>query len=489
MREDMAKRIKKWSESVPAPSPVSKKTRGTKPSTSPSGKGTPIRVAERPPDFKGIEQLVFVDAATLTDHPDNWKTHTRRQLSALDAEFDTVGWVLPLAYNLTTNRLLDGHGRKKTDWVKRHRIVPVVIGRWSPEEEDQILLHLDPIGGMFETTGSKFRALMDRHKAQSQELIDSMTAAHREAMEHVDETLEIHNEAVDYGAPASFLPDFSVYDESKSANHLGTDSRKDIIDIEESSSALPGMYDLKLFSELPFDCFGQGALYNIPVLREDMLSDVPSPMQNWVGPETPEAESYFYIYGCAAIEKVRSNKLVVAWYTYDHKFESIWSDPRKFTARMINFDILAAITPNFSIWENCPLWFEIYQTARSRWLGRYWQDTNKIRIVPDIQLSNLRDDERFKLRMTGLPRDLPAISIQVQQKGDADPEGYYAMRRVALLRVLKHLCPRQIILYHGPDLPKNWTSGIDPGIEIIPVKSWMWERGKVLREKEYLNQE
>lgn len=462
--------------------------RGTRSKTETKSSAPAIQPLPRPADFKGMESLVFVDASTLKDHPDNWKTHTQRQLKALDAEFNTVGWVLPLVYNLTTGRLLDGHGRKRTDYAREKKIVPVVVGRWTPEEEDQILLHLDPIGGMFETEGGKFRALMDRHKDHLAEMSGELEQRHEEAMKHVDETLEFHQDAVDYGAPSSFLPDYTLFEEDTATSVRGsTDSRKDILNIEDSDDSLPGMYDLKLFGELPANCFGDGGLYNIPALREDMLASIPSSLQTWIGPETPEGDAYFYIYGCAAIEKVRSNKLIVAYYTYDHKFESIWNDPRKFTARMINFNVHSVITPNFSPWEGCAMWFDIYQTARSRWLGRYWQDTNKLKIIPDITLSNLLNSDRLRMRITGLPQELPAISIQVQQKGEASPEGYYAQRKVALLHFLKHIHPRQILLYHGPDLPAKWEAGIDKSIEIIPVKSWMWERGKALREKEYLS--
>lgn len=447
-----------------------------------------LQPVERPVDFKGIEQLIFVDASTLKDHPDNWKIHTKRQLDALDTEFSTVGWVLPLVYNKRTGRLLDGHGRKRTDYARQKKIVPVVIGSWPPEEEDQIMLHLDPIGGMFETEGAKFRALMDRHKTATASLTESLSQHQQESMKQVNDALVLHQEAIDYGAPASFLPDPTLYDEGKTSVTGHTDARKDVLDIESADDTIPGMYGLKLFEELPFNCFGELAAYGIPPLVPELLASIPPSLQTWVGPETPEGDAYFYIYGCAAIEKVRSNKLIVAFYTYDRKFESVWNDPRKFTARMINFKVHSAITPNYSPWEGCPFWLDVYQTARARWLGRYWQATGQLRVIPDMALSNLQDNERLQVRLAGMPRELPAIAIQVQQKGESNPEGYYAQRRANLLKLLKHLHPSQILLYHGPDLPGNWCVGIDKSIEIIPVKSWMWERGKVLKEKEYLTE-
>ena len=256
-------------------------------STKANGKskaGPRIKTVERPADFPGIEGMVWADAATLDEHPDNWKTHTTRQLKALDAEFDTVGFVLPLAYNLTTGRLLDGHGRRKTDWVRKHKIVPVVVGRWSPEQEDQILLHLDPVGGMFETDGPKYRALMDRYKEQLDETVESINQEHAGALEALNDSLELHHEAIELGAPSSFLLDGTMYrdaDHNPDGMEYTGDSRRDVVNMEDAAPILPGAFDLKTFDETPFNAFGPPAAFDIPFLRPDRMGTALDPLQTW----------------------------------------------------------------------------------------------------------------------------------------------------------------------------------------------------------------
>lgn len=455
-------------------------------------KGAQLKVVERPSHFKGIEQLVFVEASSLKNHPDNWKTHNKRQLDSLDAEFSSVGWVAPMVYNLETGRLLDGHGRKQTQHVKQTGVVPVVVGRWKEEEEDQILLHLDPVGGMFETDGAKFRVLMDRYKKETKESLEEVQEEHKHALDHLNESLETHTEALEYGAPASFLPDYTLLSPEQRADDGDVlaeqkDERENVVKMEESSAYLGDVKGFQTFWEMPFNSFGKGGLHNIPDLREDMLGSVPSHMQTWVGPGTPNADSYFYIYGSCAIEKIRSNDLIVAYYTHDYKFESVWNDPRKFTARMVRFKVRGVVTPSYSPWLGSPVWFQIYQIARSRWLGRYWQEAG-LKVIPDIALVNLEHDEMLPLLLTGLPKEPPCVAIQAQNKGGMQPEAYYALAKTAFLKVLKHIHPRQILVYHGPDLPKGWLSGVDSTTtEIIPVKAWMWERTKIMKQKDYLN--
>ncbi len=48
-----------------------------------------------------------------------------------------VGWAGALLYNETTGRFIDGHARKK---VSKGKKVPVLIGKWTEEQERKILL-------------------------------------------------------------------------------------------------------------------------------------------------------------------------------------------------------------------------------------------------------------------------------------------------------------------------------------------------------------
>lgn len=461
---------------------ATKKTPAKK--SSPSPEKPQLRVVNRPEDFKGIEQLIFVEADSLQEHPENWKTHTKRQLDSLDSEFSTVGWALPMVYNLNTGRLLDGHGRKNTKHVKKTGIVPVVVGRWSEEEERQILLHLDPIGAMFETDSHKYKALMGKYKEDLAKFSDQIEETHAKQLEEINTALDTHHESINYGAPKSFLPDFTIYEDKHKEEAPDVDNLPEEFEFDEAPQKLPGAYDLKTWEETPFNAFGKGGMFDIPTLRPDRLGSLPEKMQTWAGPETPEADAYFYVYGSAAIEKVRSSDMIVAFYTHDYKFEAVWNDPRKFTARMINMGIRAVLSPNFSIWEQCPLAFEVWQTYRARWLARYWQEAG-LNVIPDILLSNFGDKQRFELRLMGIPRELPCIAVQMQQKGESQPERYYASALKNLLKCLDVLKPQSLLIYHGPDLPQHTIQTLRERVRVVLVNSFMNERQKILKQKEY----
>lgn len=113
------------------------------------------------PDRKPL-RLEWIDPATLTDNPANWRMHPDAQLSAIEAvlEDPDIGWAGVLLFNERTGRLLDGHARKDK-WVSKHpgTPAPVVIGSWSEEAEAKILLTLDPIGAMAQANARQLEAL------------------------------------------------------------------------------------------------------------------------------------------------------------------------------------------------------------------------------------------------------------------------------------------------------------------------------------------
>ena len=77
-------------------------------------------------------RLEYVDPDTLADNPANWRTHPEAQTSALAAVIDDVGWAGALLYNERTERLIDGHARKKLKAGGSHEILfdGLAPGRW-----------------------------------------------------------------------------------------------------------------------------------------------------------------------------------------------------------------------------------------------------------------------------------------------------------------------------------------------------------------------
>jgi hypothetical protein len=104
-------------------------------------------------------RLEWIEAGSLADNPRNWRRHPKGQMNALKATMDEVGWAGALLYNETTQRLIDGHARKNA--VDPRKIVPVLIGRWTPEQEKKILLTLDPLATMAEVDTVALEGLME----------------------------------------------------------------------------------------------------------------------------------------------------------------------------------------------------------------------------------------------------------------------------------------------------------------------------------------
>lgn len=91
-------------------------------------------------------RLEWWPASRLAEHPRNWRIHGDGQASALRAMLDRVGWAGACLFNETTGRLIDGHLRKKL--ARRGERVPVLVGRWTEQQEQEILVTLDPLAGM-----------------------------------------------------------------------------------------------------------------------------------------------------------------------------------------------------------------------------------------------------------------------------------------------------------------------------------------------------
>lgn len=103
-------------------------------------------------------RLEWWDPSDLPENTRNYKIHTSAQLLALRAALAEMGWAGALLFNERTNRLIDGHARKKV--ARKGEKIPVLIGSWSEEDEAKLLASLDPIGAMAQIDSDAFKALL-----------------------------------------------------------------------------------------------------------------------------------------------------------------------------------------------------------------------------------------------------------------------------------------------------------------------------------------
>ena len=120
-------------------------------------------------------RLEYIDVDQLADNPANWRRHGESQIAALKGVLGEVGWAGACLYNERTERLIDGHARKKVSTGK----VPVLIGSWSEEDELKILATLDPLAAMAEANKDALGRLLHECETENpalQEMLDGLAA-------------------------------------------------------------------------------------------------------------------------------------------------------------------------------------------------------------------------------------------------------------------------------------------------------------------------
>jgi hypothetical protein len=90
-------------------------------------------------------------------NPDNWRIHPPEQIKALRATIDKVGIAGAALLNETTGNLIDGHARVSSS--PPDQLWPVLVGRWTLEQERQILVSLDPLAAMAQADAEKLAEL------------------------------------------------------------------------------------------------------------------------------------------------------------------------------------------------------------------------------------------------------------------------------------------------------------------------------------------
>jgi hypothetical protein len=241
----------------------------------------------------------------------------------------------------------------------------------------------------------------------------------------------------------------------------------------DTSDALPGAAALKMDMQFPSD-----APFGIPELRLDMLADIPSDLTTWAGRDaTEQSDYYLYNVSTDSVRGLDFSKTIIGFYTDDKRFEQAWDAPDLFTAKLINRKPLSVISPNFSLWFQSPAAVKIWNTYRSRWCGRYFQEAG-LKVIPDVNFSG---PESWEYCFAGIPKNAPCVSIQIQT-GKKTPEEIEAKRK-DINEALQRLTPQSVLLYVG-DGYERMIEGLPlSGIRLVPVMNRIQKRRSVMNQK------
>ncbi len=127
----------------------------------------------------------------------------------------------------------------------------------------------------------------------------------------------------------------------------------------------PGNYDSLHATHL----FSSGNTYGIPDLHHTPVSQIP----DWLVPYR---------------QRIRVNEPLddgaVHFFLDDYRFETTWSRPWKALAALRPYTTL--LTPDFSLYRDCPLMPHLWNVYGNRWCGRFWQEQG-FTVIPTMSWS------------------------------------------------------------------------------------------------------
>lgn len=246
-----------------------------------------------------------------------------------------------------------------------------------------------------------------------------------------------------------------------------------IEDIAAVSSDLPGLQALKQYPR-----FSGSNSWDIPDLLPEMLLKIPQPLDVWAGPDscTDDGQTWWlYNWHTDSVRGLPPARTLLAFYTDDRRFEMLWEEPDKYTAKLLNFGITASIAPNFSLWADGARAGHLYNVFRSRYTARYLQEAG-IAIIPDI---NWADERSFEFCLLGIPENPPAVAVQLQTIKTADERG----RAVAGLKLaIDRLRPGSLLVY-GYRLAQEIVMEAGIAIPVVYVANRTVKRRSVIEAR------
>lgn len=209
----------------------------------------------------------------------------------------------------------------------------------------------------------------------------------------------------------------------------------------------PGSFDALHTTQL----FPSGNPYGIPDLAHTPVDQVPAwlaPYRQRIRSKEPGAPGV-YDDGC------------MHFFLDDYRFETVWNRPFKALEALAPYRML--LTPDFSLYREWPLVLQLWNTYRSRWCGRFWQEQG-FTIIPTVSWSTAVS---YDFCFLGVPhRGLVAVSaVGVNLANPLEYQLFVAgfremVRQLEPVQVLAYgripaICGEQVAV---SCYPTRWTS-------------------------------
>ena len=226
--------------------------------------------------------------------------------------------------------------------------------------------------------------------------------------------------------------------------------------------------------------------WGIPLLREDMiLEHIPEQITTWCGPvisERDDVPGQHFVY-CVSSDSTRSmpwHRTILSFYIHDQRFEMWWSDTDKYIERMASVDLMAMITPDFSMYADTPKVLSIWSAYRNAWIGRFAQEAG-IKVIPNLTSDHLMS---YEWSLAHVPKGTPTAAVQVQTV-DKDPRAEKLVIKY-LKTATAHVECAELLVYSGKrgrELVER--ANLDCKVIYVPNRSEMKDQWKKERDEVY----
>lgn len=255
------------------------------------------------------------------------------------------------------------------------------------------------------------------------------------------------------------------------------DIKKELDEIEEQSKKDDKKINclneqVEIFAYREDAIFPSSNFYGIPDLREDMLGNAIPDGVYEASDKILDLENLLHVHGTSKYNG-EMNGGILCFYVDDYRFENIWHDAVKFIESLKLKKYNAVVAPDFSLWRNTPRAFQIFNTYRSRWCARYWQEAG-IKIIPSL---NWSDEESYQFSHLGIPKNAPVVSCQCRTSGDAEGKAFFIK---GIVHAIDVLCPKSVAIYGGID-HKKWLEKFLPKgkCQFHLIESWTHKRARI----------
>ena len=152
----------------------------------------------------------------------------------------------------------------------------------------------------------------------------------------------------------------------------------------------------------------------------------------------------------------------VHFFQDDHKFDIVWSKPRKHLNHLRLFGCV--LSPDFSMYTDFPRAVQIMQHYKKHWVARFWQESG-LTVIPTICWST---PDSYDWCFDGEPKN---SIVAVSDIGCTRVPEVRALFELGYKEMLERLCPRKILFFTYSEKNKVYEGSVEY-INIKKIKNF-----------------